>query len=1225
MKPARHCLLAMLTLATATARDWEDESIFRINKEEPRAVSMPFSSAEQAVASKRLDSPWCRVLNGDWKFHWAPHPDERPADFFSTDFDASGWGTIPVPSNVELQGHGTPIYTNVTYPFRKDPPFVMGEPPRHYTNFTERNPVSSYRHSFTLPDDWKDRHTFITFNGVNSAFYLWVNGEKVGYSQDSRTPAEFDITKFLRDGDNLLAVEVYRNCDGSYLEDQDFWRLSGIFRDVYLWSSPALQLRDFFARGGLDDAYDRGTLDLTTKVRSLDGKGGAYTIDATILKPDGSVLARTQTKGSATSDAGADDVAKVSLKGLDIEPWSAESPTLYPLVLTVRDGDGRELAHHGLRIGFSRSEIKDGQLLVNGQPVMIKGVNRHDHDPDSGHYITEERMIEDILIAKRNNINAIRTSHYPNDPRFYELCDEYGIYVCAEANIESHGMGYGPESLAKDPDWEAAHVDRIRNNVEAFKNHPSIILWSMGNEAGDGPNFVAASKWIRENDPTRPVHYEQGGTRDHVDLYSPMYASHGGCERYCREEEKKPLAEQRPLIQCEYSHAMGNSSGGLATYWKIFERERLLQGGFIWDYIDQGLRRTKPAPPTLADQSAHGHQVMPGSGVAFSASEGLLDGHVLVAHAAALDLGAPIRVVAEITPGDNPGNNDIVSKGDDSWALKINDRGRLEFFVHSGGWHAVSAPVPDDFRGRRHVLEGTFDGANLRLVLDGEELARSSYAGPVDRNTKPVGISTNADYPGRSFNGTIHRVRLFETLEGGEPVLDLDLTRFEKQDGELEFMAYGGDFGDQPNDGNFCCNGIITADRKPTPQLQEVARVYQDIAVEMSSPGALAITNKRFFTPLDELELRWEVLANGESRASGTAALPAIAPQATGRASIELPPLTKRAGTEYVLLVSFHTEAETRWAPARHRVAWEQFVLDPALPALAGGGGKAESSREGDRVTVSGEGFSAVFDDASGTLASYRIDGRELLLAPLRLNFWRPATDNDRGANFGQRCGMWRDAGPGATVTEARTSTAGDAVLVQYELKLPAGGSSASLLYKVAGDGAIQVDARVTPAGDGLGYLPRVGMQCRVIPELATWSWYGHGPDETYIDRMAGGQLGRWSLPVGEAWFPYVEPQETGNRTGIRESSLSDPAGKGLRVVAIGKPLQMSAWPFAMGDLEGRRHPVDIPARDFVTLNIDHGQTGVGGVNSWGALPLSEHQLKPEGEYHYQFAIEPLR
>ena len=1229
-------LLALLaSSALADSPDWENQHVFRINKEEAHAILMPFPSQEAALTKTRLESPWCQSLNGDWKFHWVNHPDKRPAEFYKPEFDSSAWKTIPVPSNVELQGYGTPIYTNITYPFKKNPPYVMGEPARDWTTFEERNPVSSYLKTFSIPADWKDRHTFITFNGVDSAFYLWVNGQKVGYSQDSRTPAEFDLTRYLKDGENLLAVEVYRYSDGSYLEDQDMWRLSGIFRDVFLHSSAPLQLRDYLARGGLDDSYTKGTLHLAAEVRQLRGADAQWTVNALVTDPDGKEIVNSTLTGKAG------ERQSIKLEGLDVKPWSAESPTLYQLLLTLRDREGKPVDYYASKIGFSRSEIKNGQLLVNGKAVMIKGVNRHDHDPDTGHFISEDRMLEDILIAKRNNINAIRTCHYPNDPRFLELCDQYGLYVTSEANIESHGMGYDAESLAKDPSWKEAHVDRVKNMVEAFKNHPSIIVWSLGNEAGDGINFEAASKWIRDHEPSRPVHYEQGGRKSHVDIYAPMYATHRGCESYARDEERKPLDQQRPLIQCEYSHAMGNSSGGLAEYWDLFESERLLQGGYIWDYIDQGLRAKKPATPLFADSSPSHHFVKL-DGEADS-KRGITAGFATVSDHPGLRPRGPFTLVADITPDDNPGDNDILTKGDKSWALKINYRGELEFFVYDRSWISARAPLPADWKGKRHTVAGIFDGNHLRLLIDGTEVARSKFSGEPAYDSRPIGIRFNAEHPSRVFNGDVHRVRVVngvlsadDLMAGGEALLDVDFSSFTQAEGVREFFAYGGDFGDKPNDGNFCCNGILTSDRQPTPQLPEVKKCYSDVAIDLVGPGLVRITNKRHFQSLDDLAISWGILVDGSGRIDESAPMPSIAPQSSATVKLDLSRLSLVPGKETALAVDLHLAADQPWAEAGHRVDFARFVLAPAgLTDVATDGNRPPAVTEtNESVTIRGEDFSAVFSNKNGSLERLSYGGKDLLVSPLSLNFWRAPNDNDRGTDgnweedFRRVCEPWREAGPKAMVRSHRIETLSDAIKIHYDLGIPVGESEAKLVYRIGGDGRITVHTTFRPrAGrdQKIGRIPRIGMQCRVPRSLSSLSWYGLGPHETMSDRHRGGELGSWTVKTDQSWFPYVEPQETGNRTGVRSGKLTDESGTGIAFATVGEALSVSAWPFAMSDLENFDHPCDLPERDFVTLNIDHSQQGVGGVNSWGALPLPQHILWPSGEYQWSFTLSAAR
>ncbi len=555
--------------------DWEDPGRTAAGTEPPRASAIPFPDAASALRLAPQASPRYLSLNGPWKFHWSARPADRPLDFWRPEADVGGWSTTPVPSDWMFQGYDYPIYVNSAYEFARNPkpPFVPHD----------RNPVGSYRRTFTVPAEWAGLDVFLHFGAVKSFFYVWVNGEKLGFSKDSKTPAEFDITPHLEPGENVVAVEVYRWSDGSYLECQDFWRLAGIERDVYLYAAPKRRIRDFEVRAGLDGAYRNGRLGVTAEITGADATEASIGIVAlTLTDPSGKRVLTA--KELAVADPGEPGPARVRFEAnlASVRRWSAETPDLYRLVLELRDGAGRPLEAVEARIGFRTSEVKDGRLLVNGVPVLLKGVNRHEHDPLTGHVISEASMRRDIELMKRSNINAVRTCHYPDDPRWYELCDEYGLYLVDEANIESHGMGYGPKSLAKDPAWGPAHLDRVRRMVERDKNHPSVIIWSLGNEAGDGVNFEQAYAWLKERDPSRPVQYERAGLRPHTDIYCPMYASIEEMLKYVSERQA------RPLIQCEYAHSMGNSTGNLQDYWDAIEAHDQLQGGFIWDWVDQG-------------------------------------------------------------------------------------------------------------------------------------------------------------------------------------------------------------------------------------------------------------------------------------------------------------------------------------------------------------------------------------------------------------------------------------------------------------------------------------------------------------------------------------------------------------------------------------------------------------------------------------------------------------
>ncbi len=551
-------------------RDWENPAVFQINREAPRAFFIPFSNEAEAREYSFLESSMLFSLNGDWKFHLSQNPSERPAFFFKDDFDTRDWPTIPVPSNWEMEGYDYPIYVNVKYPHAQTPPTIQ----EHY------NPVGSYKRTFTIPGDWQGRHIYLHFGAVSSAMYVWVNEQLVGYSEDSKTPAEFNITGFLKPGKNTLAVEVYKWSDASYLEDQDFWRMGGITREVYLLARNPQHIRDFRVIAELDPTYTDGQLELEVEVVNMAGDSDpSMVLDAILYEADNPL------KSLSKEIQLVDNKAVMTFKEIipSVKKWSAEMPHLYELVLLLKNMDGQVIEALRQDVGFRSVEIKDNLLRVNGQYVYLKGVNLHEHHDVAGHVVDEETMMKDIALMKKHNLNAVRTSHYPQPERWYELCNKYGIYLIDEANIESHGMGYGEASLAKDSAWLTSHLYRTENMFERDKNQPSIIIWSLGNEAGNGINFYATYNYLKDKDKTRPVQYERAILEENTDIFCPMYMSIEEMEEYATS------SPERPLIQCEYAHAMGNSVGNLQDYWDMIEKYDVLQGGFIWDWVDQGL------------------------------------------------------------------------------------------------------------------------------------------------------------------------------------------------------------------------------------------------------------------------------------------------------------------------------------------------------------------------------------------------------------------------------------------------------------------------------------------------------------------------------------------------------------------------------------------------------------------------------------------------------------
>ncbi len=1236
--------LIVFTLANvAASRDWEDPQVIGINKEAPHCTLMTYSDMDVARKANRADSVWYKSLNGSWKFHWVNRFEKRPRDFYTPQFNDSAWDQIPVPSNWQMHGYGTPIYTNITYPFAKDPPYVTETPPSNYTTYQDRSPVGSYRYAFTIPAQWSGREIFLHFDGVDSAFYLWINGEKVGYSQGSRTPAEFHITKYLKPGNNILAAEVFRFSDGSYLEDQDFWRLSGIYRDVYLYAVPPLHIRDFFVKTELDDRYRDAVLRVETIVKNYDAKTARdFTLQGTLYDPKGTKIVEVKSKDSPEPvSASAAQEYVLEAKVTNPNKWSAETPYLYTLVLTLADRAGRVTEAVSCNVGFRRIEIKGGQLLVNGQPIYIKGADRHEHDPETGHTVSVESMIRDITLMKQFNVNAVRTSHYPNNPRWYDLCDRYGLYVIDEANIESHGMGYGRDTLARVPEWKKAHLDRTIRMVERDKNHPSIILWSLGNEAGDGSNFTATSNWIRQRDPSRPVHYERAGTGPNTDVVCWMYPSIQSLINYAKSHPAKPL------IMCEYAHAMGNSVGNLQDYWDAIETYPALQGGSIWDWVDQGLYKDVPTGrrPRVQDR-IHGTNGLVVSGKVDT--EGLT-GAVVLDDSSRLNLTGPLTLEAEVKGARSNGYCPFISKGDHQYLLRF-DSGGVSFVLHKDNWvsirtHSYNQTGLTDGWNR---ITGVYDGSQARLYVNGKQIAQQDLpGGKIDSSTYPVNIGRNSEVTDRVTSLPIRRVRIYnralspsevgdaKTRATNDLLLDMDLTKIHdyvplpNPRGIKRFFAYGGDFGDHPNDGNFCCNGLIHPDRRPNPHLWEVRKVYQNIKVTPLDPaaGQVRVHNKFFFTNLNQFDCAWTLRVNGREIQTGSLGRIDLAPQQTK--VVPLPLKTPRIAGEMLLTIYFKLSEPTLWAPAGHVIAWDQFPLTGNFPqpAPANSGNSLSLTTQEKSYTIRGNNFSVVINRQNGALESLQYDSGKMLTQPLVPNFWKAPNDNQMRNNYLGRLGMWRHAASERKVTSVRTERPNQGqIRVIADMKLLEGDADYQVVYDICANGSVFVATNYQPAPNTrIPSLPRFGMTFTIPKSYDRVRWYGRGPQETYWDRKTGAEIALYDKTAEDMVFPYVRSQDTGNRTDARWFSVADEQGKGLRITMINKPMSFSVWPYTMQDLQQAHHDYELPRRDFNTVFVDWKLHGVGGDNSWGARTHPQYQLPGDQSYNLKFVIQPNR
>jgi len=1042
--------------------DWENPRVVGVHKLPARPAGWAAPDAATALRTTYGNftaSPWVQCLSGAWQFHWVKEPSARPVDFFKTDFDATSWKTIPVPGNWQLYGYGTPIYVNSIYPFKVDQPRVMGEPDHRYTAFTERNPVGSYRQKFEIPAAWMGQRIYLHFAGVCSAMYVWVNGQKVGFSKDSMLPAEFDITDLVRAGSNLLACEVYCYSDSSYIEDQDMWRLSGIQRDVWVFCKPRQQVWDFLVETELDGTYRDGSLKLHYTVNNTAAG------PATGLKLHLELLDAAGQKVASQDEALPEVAAGASFSGtapaLAVAAprhWTPETPNLYTAVLELRQGSA-VLETLTQRVGFRKVELRDKQFCLNGQALKIKGVCRHEHDPHTGRAITFASMVQDVRLMKQANFNLVRTSHYPNDPRWYDLCDEYGLMVLDEANVESHGLSYHRRILPGDrPEWQEPVVDRMRRMVLRDRSHASIVMWSLGNEAGFGDAFVAMAAECRRLDPQhRPLQYADMNLPCDVD--SQTYPTpewllqhvQGKAVRKGEQGQKSfpaqhgPYPSGRPFFMNEYAWSGGNSLGNFQDYWDVIEAHPMLIGGCIWQWADLAL---------------------------------------------------------------------------------------------------------------------------CKKAADGRE-----------------------------------------------------------------FFAYGGDFGDYPNDGVFSCNGIVDPLHHPRPAYFEAQKVQQYIKVMPVDAGAgrIKVLNKYGFTNLNAFDALWELTADGQRVQSGTLGQIDIAPGAAQEVTVPVVKPAALHGAEYHLKVSFQLSQAQRWADKGFVVAWDQITVPwqgggaSAAPAAAVAGA-AQLSESPAALELHAADVVARIGRQSGLLESFTVGGRQMLSTPLGFNFWRVPTEDDRGWKVPKNSLPWKDAGSGARLQSIGTvHAAPERMEIHAAFAIPVGQTTAELTYGMDGTGALRVTYRLLPAGKNLPLLVRVGMQGALPAPLQHVTWFGRGPQESYQDRQTGAAVGIYQSTVAQWIHGYIRPQENANRTEVRWARFTDDQGAGLEFAAAGAPLNVSAWPYTLADLEAAAHDYQLPRRDSVTVNIDQQQMGLGGDTGWGLPVHKQYCLPADQPYSYSFKIVPVR
>ena len=991
--------------AQAQQHDWENPHVIAINK-------LPYHSTLQ-LPSRESECKEIVSLDGMWSFHWSPNPDERPADFYRLDYDAASWDKIHVPGNWQMQGYGTPIYVNTIYPFHRDEPRVMGTPSPDWTAYSKRNPVGSYVTTFEVTPDMLTQNLILHFGAVKSAMYVWVNGRKVGYSQNSMSPAEFDVTSFVHQGSNKLAVEVYRWSDGSYLECQDMWRLSGIFRPVQLWVRPSVHIADYNIQAMPSADWQQGEFSTLIQVCNT-GRKVAKNVPVKV-SVNGQVLEdviKRISPGDTTSVRLTTTIPHVHL-------WSAYDPYLYPVGIDVAD------EHFDNHAGFKKVEIVGEVLKVNGKNVKLRGVNRHDHHPRTGRYVDRATYDLDVKLMKQSNINFLRTSHYPDDPYLYELCDRLGLFVMDEANQESHGYGYANQYMGNQPDWERAHVDRAVSLVERDKNHPCVILWSLGNEGGVGPNLLAMRKAIEQLDPSRPVFYDAPDLR-HTTIHDDSYLYPADLAQRAREETTMPF------MMREFAHAMGNSLGNFDEYMQVIDADSTICGAAIWDWVDQGIAARIPA-----------------------SKSGLADSRKL----------------------------------------------------------------------------------------------------------------------GSRYSSRLQRY-------------------------DDEFWAYGGDFGDKPNDGNFCCNGLVAPDRTPNPHLYQVKVGYQPIHFVYQGEGNRWWKKSRDpFVQVSDFDYEEH-----------------------------LDTIDGKIFTNIFALLSH----DTPWAQKGYVVAQAQaiygyvnkgeqenaYFLQKGHVAKSKSEPKVKVLEQGDGYTVS-TGSQQILIDKMGALRQITLDGTSLLEAPLEPYFWKVENDNQRAAGFAKRVAPWQKAAADRQLLSSQIDKQTGRLSFTFQLGV---GALYTLSYTIAPDGRIGVQAHYTPQAAQIPLIPKFGMHLRLPADWQQVEWNGRGPHENYPDRKTSQLIGHWSTTVPRLGYDYIRPQDNGYRCDVSSFSLSN-GRYTLRVMALEQPLCFNAWDYAEEDIQQAAHPYEVQRGRFVNVNIDSQLHGVGGKDTWGGRTLPQYTVDGNKPHHLAFVL----
>ena len=1166
-------------------------------------------------------------LNGEWKFLYSDSPEGIPSDFFKPGFSDRKWDDISVPSNWEMQGFGQQIFRNCTLPWKigKGEVYVP----------MDVNPTGAYRKTFTIPSSWKDSRIFLRFEKVASASFVWVNGEQVGYNEGGQEPSEYDVTKYVKPGKNTLAVLVLKYSDGYYLEDQDYWRLAGIFDDVTLYSTARTRIWDWQVITDFDRTYTDSDLTVNVDVRAFEQNAEGLSLCAVVSK-DGKTVASMERSGIGVS-AGQKSTVRLEAKVQSPEKWSAETPVLYNLDMTLKSSDGRIIDSVSKRMGFKKTEIIDGIFLLNGKPIKVSAECSHMQHPVLGHAMDEATVRKDMEILKQFNFNGVRTSHYPPVNEYLDLADEYGLYIIDETGDESHAS----EWVSERPDFTPMYRERVRQMVLRDRNHPCVLFWSAGNESGEGFNISEVVKEGKKYDPTRYFMYGGNATTHPAeDIVGPRYPTPIEHELGYGMD----ISDRRPSFMDEYLSVAGNAGGGFDDFWREIEAHPSLIGGAVWDFVSTGI--LEPVR-ILEDKSPHGTMVnimgrakLVKGRTGNAIDLGKRDQWVQVYRADNVEIeGDKLTLTLDVLPRKyNSDGGYLLTKGSRQFGLRQRGTDKMEFYLDNGQRQVLSGPLPSDWEGRWHNVTAVYDGAEMALYIDAEKIASCRASGFIRNLPLSVCIGRDEQAHGQETNeyicdALIDNVGIFEGActpsEGFDPSLAALWLDFEKETSGGEFYSYG--IGARTY-------GSIWPDRTPQPEMYQMKKSAQRISYRLLDPrdGTLEVSNLNFFTDTSIYDTVWTLTEDGEEISSGRLDLD-IEPRGTKIFHIPYAKPSIKPGKEYRITVSTRLSKDELWAPKGHELAWEQFELtDWNIPAqkTAKPSGKIDVIKDNGDIMVCGNGFNYLFDGTTGALSSMEIDGVRMISRPLRFNAWRAPLSNEldgwnywsigpvrsdlkegygaMGHNldvasmyysFGlDRIGRKpvrvdaREIGGSAYVDVREYNLTGvqeDRQRDKYVFGKVNSGFETIWSFRIDADGTITLRNIVNPEGDMPSWLPRIGFTLSLDGALGNVQWYGRGPQASYPDRKSGYRIGVWDSTVEEMYEPYLQPQDYGLRCDTRRVRFTDSEGRGLEF-SSDSAFAFNAYPFTTENLTKSVYQYQLQKSGDITFNLDYATSGVG-------------------------------